>query len=67
LPRNGFLYFPRCALLRDLIGQSMLLLDIIALVAHSRASETRVNTHVSLASDGGNASPRSYLTRVCCL
>jgi hypothetical protein len=46
LPRNGFLYFARCALLRDLIRRSMLRLDIIALAAHSRASETRMNTQV---------------------
>jgi hypothetical protein len=67
LPRNGFLYFAQCALLRDLTRRSMLRLDIIEVAARLRASETRMNTRVSPARDGGNASRRFYLTRVRCL
>jgi hypothetical protein len=64
MPCNDFLHFAQCALLRDLSLRSMLRLDNIALTAHSRTAETRMNTRVSPACDGGNASQHFYLTRM---
>jgi hypothetical protein len=61
---NDFLHFAQCAFLRDLSLRSMLLLDIIALTAHSRASETRMNTRVSLACDGRKRAETFLLTGV---
>jgi hypothetical protein len=42
----------------------MLRLDVIALAAHTRASETRMNTHVSRACDGRKRAETFLLTGV---
>jgi hypothetical protein len=42
----------------------MVRFDIAELAARLRVSETRMNTRVSPACDGRNASRRFYLTRV---
>jgi hypothetical protein len=63
LSRNGFLHFDQCAFVRDFGRRALLLLDIAARAAHSRAAETRMNTHVSSACDEAKRAVTLLLTR----
>jgi len=63
LPCNVFSHFAESALLIDFTPRPMLLFDIIALVAPTRSSETRMNTGFSPAGDGPKRAVTFLLTR----